>query len=131
MRLTELAISRLSPQSAWGSRYDSWRANGGRGAKQCLRRRAGRGRHGVARGVPRSHVAKVAARAEPVEQVDLSDALSGRANALRSWELSLKCVAAGARCWGRFREMTGRHHFSLSKEAAMARSAYSLTDRTP
>ena len=50
-------------------------------------------------GGPRSKMAKVAARAESVEQIQRSEALLGGANVLRSCELSLKFAAAGPRCW--------------------------------
>ena len=65
-------------------------------------------------------MAKVAEKAEWIEDIHLLDAVAGRANMLRSCELSLKCVASGIRCWGHFREMRGRELSPPQEEAALA-----------
>ena len=77
----------------------------------------------VMKGGPRSKVAQIAARPEPLKRIRRFGALGGRASGARICELSLKAVASGIRSWGNFCGITGRQHFSPSEGASLARSA--------
>ena len=54
----------------------------------------------AASGALRARMADVTERAESIEQLQKFRASDERTDVLRSWDLSLKCVAAGTRCWG-------------------------------
>ena len=79
---------------------------------------------GAPRGGPRNKMARIAARAKSLEEIQRFAAMSGRTNVLRSCELSLKSVAPGIRCCVDFSELAGRERFFPSEEAVLARSAY-------
>ena len=80
----------------------------------------------VSKGGPRNKMARIAARATWLEEIQRFAAMSGRTNVLRSCELSLKSVAPGIRCCGNFSDLAGREHFSSSEEAVLAWAAYLL-----
>ena len=63
---------------------------------------------------PRTKMARVAAKAGNVGQIQRFEALTRRANVLRSCVLSLKCVAAGIRFRACFCAMAGRQRFLQS-----------------
>ena len=71
--------------------------------------------NGAISGGPRSKMAAVVARAESVGEIQGFKGLTWRANALRSRELTLTCVAGCIRSWGRFCGM------APSGEAVLAR----------
>ena len=79
---------------------------------------------GAPRGGPRNRMARIAARAASLEEIQRFAAMSGRTNVLRICKLSLESVAPGFRCCGNFPELAGRGHFSSSEEAVLAWSAY-------
>ena len=70
-------------------------------------------------------MARLAERSESVEQVpEESEAFNGRTIILRSCDVSLKCVAAGTRCWVTFCDLQGAPHFPPTEDAVLARLAY-------
>ena len=75
-------------------------------------------------------MAKIAERAESLEEVQLFEALGGGANVMRSCELGLRLVASGTRCRGDFCELTGRQHPPSSEEAVLGWPAYLSAGRT-
>ena len=74
---------------------------------------------------PGAKVARVADNAETVEQIRRFEAFSSRSILAKSCDLSLKCVAAGIRCWAIFRDLRRRPHFPPTEEAAFSWLAYS------
>ena len=85
--------------------------------------------HEAITGGRRGKTAEAAARAEMVEQVQRLDALTERASVLRICKLGPKCVAAGLRRRGCFREIMAVSRFPPSGEAALARFAHFLVAR--
>ena len=82
-------------------------------------------------GGPRSKMAKIAVRDEYLGQIQRFESPGGWADVIRRCELSLESAASGIRRGGNFCVLTGRQNSPPSEEAALARSAFFATGRTP
>ena len=84
----------------------------------------------ILRGSPRSSMAKIANRAESLQQMQKFEALGSRASFMRSCDLSPRSGASGNRCLGNSYELSGQRHCPPTEEAVLAWSAYYAAGRT-
>ena len=62
-------------------------------------------------------MARVPDNAASIGRIQRFEAYSGRSSVLKSCDLTLKCVAAGIRWRGTFRDMRGKPHLPPTEEA--------------
>ena len=126
--IRELAVAGMNPRGAF--ELADMVAGGSMGAILMGRasieaaREVGPEDDDTSKGGPKSKIAKIAATAGSLGQIQRFEATASRTVVTHWCELSLRSVAPGIRWRGNFSELTGREHFAPSEEVVLARPVY-------